>query len=181
MLLLIRWESAVGSEAVPLPVYQTRLELSVFAGLKGHRQFKNGAAYSPLRRTTSPCFPLRSSTTRLSFPLWMKVAWHCGRCRDIRKTILDLDNACQEEKFIYTFSFIHILLHVIRRFQKKLPELTGVERPNHRELAFSLGLMVQRYKAACLRPVFRPDGCRMGINRILIQGRGLVGTGPCQS
>ena len=61
--------------------------------------------------------------------------------RDVQEITLDLERLCQEEGFIYTFSFI--VFSSLCVAPEELSEIDWFERPNHQELSFLLGLMVK--------------------------------------
>ena len=61
--------------------------------------------------------------------------------RNVNDIILDLELLCQEEGFIYTYSFITFIALWVP--VESLHEVNWHERPNHQELIFILGLMVK--------------------------------------
>ena len=62
------------------------------------------------------------------------------------ETILDLDQPLSRRTNLpgYTFSLHSIIFFTLFTFPEKVARIDWGERPNHRELAFLLGLMVQR-------------------------------------
>ena len=61
--------------------------------------------------------------------------------RDVKDILLDLEHLCQEEGFIYTFSFITFT--ALWMPAERIGEVNWHERPNHQELALILGFLVK--------------------------------------
>ena len=63
------------------------------------------------------------------------------KSRSTQEIVLDLEQLCQEEGYIYTFSFI-VFCALVTTPEMAL-KIDWTERPNHQELSFLLGLMVK--------------------------------------
>ena len=68
--------------------------------------------------------------------------------RKSSEIILDLERLCQEQGFIYTFSFIAFT--ALWSTVDTMGEVDWTQRPNHQELSFLLGLMVKNQLSLAL-------------------------------